>query len=262
VALDWLSRDEFLSDYWDYSPGQHVSIIQPTGGGKTVLINQLLRETMRQYGGDLPARVTIPKRKDPGQAAWNAALGLREVPTWPPPFYKKNRSYALWPRHIIGQPGEDPDEVLARDRAHVERQIRACAMDSFQTGNCLYIADDIHHQAVTLGMNNWFTEILTMGRSQGCGLWGGNQKPSGTREGSVTSFFYDQPTHLFLGYDGDDRNRRRFGEIGGIDPRFVSETVLHLPVHQIGKNNISDLLYISKAGSDNRGGPAMCIVGP
>jgi hypothetical protein len=262
VALDWLPRQEFLRDYWDYRRGQHVALIEPTGGGKTRLLYQLLGRAMEQNPG-LDVRVTIPKRRDAGAAAWNAALGLREVGTWPPGprFGAKPAGYALWPRHLIGTPGDDPDKILAASRANIERQLKICAQDSYQKGDCIHVADDIYTQAVVHKMNPFFNEIWTMGGVMGCGLWGSEQKPTGTREGAVSSFFYNSPKHLFLGQDADERNRDRFGEIGGVDRQYVSNVVQGLQVRQFGDNAISDKLYISKA-QHGPYGPAMCIVGP
>lgn len=263
MALDHLSREEFLDDYWDYEPGEHIAQAQPTGGGKTRWGYQLLRATMRLWPA-LTYVVTIPKRKDEVAARWNAALGLRETPVWPPvpSLRRKPAGWALWPRHLTAAPGQDPDVILARDRAHIEKQLKACAIDLYQRGESVYVAADIYKQAVVLNMNQLFSEILSDGRSMKCGCWGENTKPSGTKEGAVTSFFWNQPTHYFFGKDTDKRNRDRFGEIGGVDPAYVSEIVQGLQVHRIGRNNISDLLYISKAGSDGHGGVAMCIIGP
>jgi hypothetical protein len=262
--LTRLSRDEFINDYFDYRPGQHVAFIEPTGGGKTRLKYQLLRQAMRQHP-QLAVRVTIPKRKDIEASAWNAALGLKETPGWPPPPRKlwesKPPGHAIWPLHYLGEPGDDPDTVLLKHRAHLESVMKAAALASFRDGDCIHDADDIYTQAVILNMNPMFSEILRDGRSAGCGLWGADQKPSGTREGSVTSHFYNAPSHLFLGADLDERNRDRFGEIGGVDRRFVSDTVQHLQVHVIDGHAISDKLYICKAAAGEYG-PAMAIIGP
>jgi hypothetical protein len=262
MALTRLSRNEFIEDYWDYRPGQHVAFIEPTGGGKTRFKYQLLAKAMEQQP-QLSVRVTIPKRRDGTAARLNEALGLRETPVWPPvpTFGRKPAGYALWPKHLNGAPGQDPDEVLAANRGHIEHELKACAQDSYQQGNCIHDADDIFVQAVILRMNEFFSEMLTNGRSMGCGLWGANQKPSGTKDGSVTSFFYNSPTWLFLGADNDERNRDRFGEIGGVDRKYVSSVVQNLEVHEINGNYISDKLVISKSGGGTHG-PAMCIVGP
>lgn len=262
--LDHLPRNVFLDEYFDYDGGQHLALIEPTGGGKTRLKYQLLKRAMEQ-NPHLRVKVTIPKRRVMEAPAWNAALGLKETGQWPPPrkrlWENPPAGYAVWPRHLLGRPDEDPDMVLARNREHIAKVMKAAAQDSYQVGNVIHDADDIYVQAVILGMNEFFSEMLTNGREMGCGLWGANQKPSGTREGSVTSFFYNSPSHLFLGTDLDERNRDRFGEIGGVDRKYVSTVVQDLQVHQFGKNAISDKLYICKAQAGPEG-PAMCIVGP
>jgi len=264
VSLIRLSRAEFLDGYWNYRRGQHVAMIEPTGGGKTRLKYQLLRQAMADDPG-IGVKVTIPKRRDAESASWNRALGLAETPVWPPaprpPWQRKPPGHAIWPKHLTARPGQDPMLILAADREHVGRQMKAAAMDSLQTGNVIHDCDDLYTQAVILGMNELFSEILRDGRSAKCGLWGADQKPSGTREGSVTSFFYNSPSWLFLGNDQDERNRDRFGEIGGVDRRYVSEVVKNLQVHEINGNAISDKLVISKA-SHGPEGPAMCILGP
>ena len=268
MALTYFPRSVFIEDIFDYDVGQHLALIEPTGGGKTRFKYQLLRQAMKLNPG-ARVKVTIPKRKVIEAPAWNAALGLRETPAWPPPkdpFWKgKPAGYAVWPKHLLGKPGEDPDMVLARNRAHIAAVMKAAAQDSYQEGNVIHDADDIYVQAVVLGMNDFFSEMLTNGRELGCGLWGANQKPSGTREGSVTSFFYNSPSHVFLGADNDERNRDRFGEIGGVDRKYVSEVVKRLKVHEFtdktGRHAISDKLYLCKAQSGPEG-PAMCIVGP
>lgn len=264
ARLDWFPRNVFLEQYWDYGPGEHVAQIEPTGGGKTRLKYQLLQRSMELNPG-LRVKATIPKRRDVESTRWNKALGLKETPDWPPPKTKfwetAPPGYAVWPKHLMGRPDEDPDMVLARNRAHIAAVMKAAAQDSYQDGNVIHDADDIYVQAVVLGLNDFFSEMLTNGRTVGCGLWGSNQKPSGTRDGSVTSFFYNSPSHLFLGMDLDERNRERFGEIGGVDRKYVSGVVQHLQVHQFGKHAISDKLYICKAQAGPEG-PAMCLVGP
>jgi hypothetical protein len=264
VPLSYFPRNVFIDDIWDYHVGQHVVFIEPTGGGKTRFIYQLLRTTMHLCPG-LRVKVTIPKRRDVEADRWNAALGLKTVADFPAPkphFWETPPAgYAVWPKHLLGAPDEDPDMVLARNRAHIMAVMKSAALDSYQVGNTIHVADDIYSQAVILGMNEFFSEMLVNGRSVGCGLWGANQKPSGTREGSVTSFFYNSPSHLLLGFDPVEQNRDRFGEIGGVDPKYVSNIVRHLRVHQFGPNAISDKLYICKAQPGPEG-PAMCIVGP
>jgi hypothetical protein len=265
MALTRLARNVWLDEYFTYRPGEHVALIEPTQGGKTRLMYQMLHRAMQQ-NPHLSTRVTIPKRRDRESGLWNNALGLKETPSWPPAKKKmwepEPPGYALWPRHLVSGPDDDPEKTLLADRAHVRHELMACAKDSYEDGDAIHVADDIHNQATILEMNMFFEEMLTMGGAMGCGLWGANQKPSGSNVGGgITSFFYNSPTHLVIGKDSDERNRKRFGEIGGVDPKYVAAVVQNLQVHHIDGHNISDKLYISKAGSSEYG-PAMCIVGP
>jgi hypothetical protein len=57
---------------------------------------------------------------------------------------------------------------------------------------------------------------------------------------------YSQAQHLFLHNDPDERARKRFDEIGGVDPKVVRNTISKLDKHE--------WLYI------RRDGPVMAIV--
>jgi hypothetical protein len=233
------------------------------------MMYQLLKRSI-ELNPNLRVKVTIPKRVVFDAPAYNKALGLKETATWPPPprrFWEPEPAgYAVWPKHLLGGQNENPDMVLARNREHIEQIMKAAALDSLEKGDVIHVADDIYVQAVLLDMNEFFSEMLTDGRELGCGLWGANQKPSGTRQGGVTTFFYNSPSHLFLGYDPVESNREQFGNIGGVDPGYVSHVVSNLQVRTFrdarGRQHaISDKLYISKAQPGPEG-PAMCIVGP
>src|SRR5271168_1785533 len=117
MALDWLPRRVFVEEYFEYEAGEHLALIEPTGGGKTRLKYQLLKKAMELNPG-LRVKVTIPKRVVIEAPAWNRALGLKETPVWPPPKRRlwdpRPAGYAVWPKHLLGTPDEDPDMVLER----------------------------------------------------------------------------------------------------------------------------------------------------
>lgn len=77
----------------------------------------------------------------------------------------------------------------------------------------------------------------------GCGLWGGTQRPAW-----VPQWAYSMADHLFIAYDSDDRARRRYGEIGGVDSQLVRDIVADLPEYH--------WLYIRRRPL------AMCVIGP
>src|SRR6185437_4427871 len=49
MSLLELDRAEWLDSYFHYNSGEHVVIVEPTGGGKTFLAYQMLGEVMRRY---------------------------------------------------------------------------------------------------------------------------------------------------------------------------------------------------------------------
>lgn len=247
-----LSREEFLQDYFDYRPGEHVSLIAPTQRGKTHLSYQLLQAAMRQQPG-LDVVSLMPKPNSPATHRWAEALNLRETPDWPPRkklFSEQPDGYVMWPRHRADLPA-------AENRAQLAAKFRKCLSSLYWRGSCIVFADDVFLLAVLMGLNPELEEFWTAGGEGGAGIWCANQKPSGTLgSGSVSSFSYNAPSHLFLGKDTDDRNVKRFSEIGGVDPRQVAGIVRDLRLWQIGDKSISEQLYIDKRG------PYMALIGP
>lgn len=246
-----LPRDEFLNEYWDYRPGEHVSFIEPTQQGKTYLCYQLLGKTIEQQP-QLQTVSLMPKPRDPATVYWRDQLGLREIQGWPPsrwPWQDEPPGYVLWPHHI-------PDNEEA-NRDHLSSVFRRCLHQQYWQGDSITVADDVYLHAVLYGLNPELERHWTAGAGGGAGLWSTNQKPSGTLGGgSVSSFSYNAPTHLFLGKDRDERNIQRFSEIGGVDPKQVAAIVRELRMYRIGDHSVSEKLYIDKRG------PYLCVIGP
>lgn len=247
-----MNRDEFFADYWDYRPGEHVSLIYPTRRGKSHLAYQLLDHAMRQ-NPDLNVVSLMPKPSDPATQMWAEKLELKEVSDWPPKknfWEKKPRGYVLWPKHY-------PNMTAEEDREQVADKLRKVLHQQYWKGDSITFADDVHLLAVLMKLNPELEQYWTAGGSNNAGLFSANQKPSGTQSGgSVSSFSYNAPSHLFLGRDTDHRNIRRFGEIGGVEPEHVEDIVRHLELRHIDGNSISDVLYIDKRI------PAMCVLTP
>lgn len=247
-----LDRQEFLDHYFDYRPGEHLSLIAPTQRGKTHLSYQLLQSAMRQ-NPDLDVISLMPKPNSPATSKWARALNLREVDDWPPRkklFADEPDGYVLWPKHRKDLPA-------AENRLQVAGKMRKALSALYWKGNAICFADDVFVMAVLMGLNPELEEWWTAGGEGGSGLWSANQKPSGTLgSGSVSSFSYNSPSHLFLGKDTDERNVKRFSEIGGVDPREVADLVRNLRLYKIGGKSISEQLYVDKRG------PYMALIGP
>jgi hypothetical protein len=229
-------RETFLTQVWDYHPGDHVTTMAPTTGGKTHLMYQLLGVSATP---ELPAVVMVMKPRDKATAQWTKRLGFETVRDWPPPVTKslfrdkKVRGWSVWPRHVF-----DPDLDDPRHRALFRKVI----LDSYKKGNRILFADETYSLENELGLSTELRTVWTKGAAMGCGMWAATQRPA-----HISRWAY-QAHHLFLGGEPDEDTQRRLSEIGAaVDPGKVRWL---LP--RLGK---WEFLYI------NRDEKAMCIVG-
>jgi energy-coupling factor transporter ATP-binding protein EcfA2 len=253
MSLLQLDRAEWLDSYFEYNGGEHLVIVEPTGGGKTHLMYQMLQAVMREHP-ELAPMAFMPKASDPSTAQWARALNLRETPEYPPVrklFQSKPAGHVLWPKHRMDL---GPD---AR-REEVGKVLRAGLDGQYKRGNSISLIDDAHSSATMMGLNSYIEEILVNGRAGGAAAWLALQKPSGTvNSGGITSFAYSSPTHYLFGKDTEARNLKRLTEIGGgIDPAKVESIVRNLRLYRIGPHTVSQKLYIDKRG------PYMALIGP
>lgn len=212
-------RDTFVRDVWHYQPGEHVSFIAPTKGGKTTLAYQLLHVTATK---EVPAIVLVMKPRDDTIDAFTRRTKFRIVHDWPPPPSVmrpgKQPGYVLWPRFTEDLDGDDEAHALIFRRA---------LRKSYLKGERILFADEIFSLQNEYGLRRDLERIWTKGRSMETGLWGATQMPA-----FVSGHMYSQAEHLFLGHDPDARRRERFGEIGGMDPKQIEAIVAQLPRFQ------------------------------
>lgn len=191
-----------------------------------------------------PPTMLVAKPKDRVVAQGLVDAGYQEIGGWPPPWRPPWKDppagYGLWPRHLT-------TVAPAVNDTHLARTFRRALHSQFWQGNSITVADEAYHLCGVLDLSPELTRHWTQGGGMGAGLWSATQKPSGTQQGAIPSFMYSSPTHTFLGRDPDERNRKRFGEIGGVSPKLVESAVMSLRKYE--------WLYI------HRDGPTMCIVG-
>lgn len=209
-------RDVFLSSFWHYEAGQHVTILGRNNSGKTYLAYQLIDRTATAR---LPALILVMKPRDATAARYARELDMPRTTHWPQPpnpFARSRRGWTLWPRHTF-----DPDI----DDPMLRSLFRTALLDSYKHGDRIVFADEVVGLQQELNLKRELETIWMRGRSMGCGLWAASQ-----RAANMSYHGYSAPEHLFVAYEPDKMSRDRFDEIGGIADRgLVSAVVLRLP---------------------------------
>lgn len=243
MPIATLSREEFLSDKFDYNAGEDIALFGTTGSGKTVLAHQLAGVALAQNPN---LRYTVFQPKDSDQSTMEAAanLGLRVSGEYP--FRKKlfqpvPRGHVFWPPHVK----TDTDA----DIEYVSKEMKNALNAEYWKGNVLAYVDDAF---LVEGKYKAATEVeqyLIAGRSSGAGVCFAMQAPKGSVRAGVSSFHYSQPIHMFFARENVQANRERYGEISmGIDPRTIEDIVGNLKTYRIGKGNVSEWLYLDRRG--------------
>jgi hypothetical protein len=220
-----------------------------------------------------PPVALVIKAVDPTPAMWGKKLGWKEIHQWPPParmpWQPEPPGYNLWPKHDLSM---RPD-ALEKTQAAQEREFKKLFLSARKGGQPI-IAGELYGLLAELNLRNLLVEGVSRGSSARSPIWYDTQRPSGTQGISMPGQFLNCPTHLFLGYDPVEQNRKRFSEIGGINSQLVMDTVAgcssscppdcasHIRVVPTrtpnGVKPISELLYINKNGP--RGG-YLAIIG-
>lgn len=238
-SVEVIPRGEFLAEFKrDYQAGQHLTMIGPTQRGKTTLCLQCLKQVISPQ-----LKCVILAGKPPGRDGKMAEapemLNLRVVEEWPPMPSIRDRSrngYMLRPHQGL--------KDLVADENNIRTQFRKAMMANYASKKqIITVVDEAHHVQNDLGLKREYEAPLMRGAPI-------DAEWSLIQRGRYMSYLaYDAPEHLFVFYDPDVSNVKRYAEMGGIDPKEVQYLAQGLKTYTIKTGQtISECLYIRRAG--------------
>jgi energy-coupling factor transporter ATP-binding protein EcfA2 len=213
---------------WRWHAGEHVTVIGPTGTGKTTVMRAILPKRF-EAGGSVC--VVGTKTRDATLKAWAHEDELTRVKSWPP----------TWPGWWWNRPAGDEwkQRVMLWPKLHTVEDIAAMgptvhrAMgEMFVAGNWCVVADEMWYWCEEMGLAHDLKTWWSQGRSAGLTVVGSTQRPT-----NIPLLAYSSATHLFFFNDNDEEDLKRISGLGGLPSAKIRGMVAALPFH--------DVLYVN-----------------
>lgn len=211
VDVRWPNFKRYFYGTWNQ--GQHVSLIGPTGQGKTTLALQLLPR--REYVVVLGTKVKDTTLQKLVKKNKRDSEGYTRIEKWED--RRLHNRLLLWPRM-----GHEKDIAVQR------REFSKALNHIYREGNwCVYV-DEARYFTDMLSMKRLMVLFWTQGRSNGISFVTGTQRPAW-----VPTEIYDQADHIFFYGDNDEKNLKRIGGVGYLNSKEIQLAVAALERYQV-----------------------------
>jgi hypothetical protein len=243
TLVEIIPRKEFVREFGaDYVPGQHVSLFGPTGRGKSRLCFQLLGQCINPDHQVISLHGKIQGR-DPVVGAAAKKYNLRVVPTLPSHtrqrLDRKRRfnGYIVVPLEKPGDPDEETRKLHDAFKSAIHQNYRTTGR------NTITHINEAHQIQQELKLKTDVEAPLMRGGPDNA-VWNEAQR------GRYLSYHtYSAPEHIFVFYDDDSDNRRRYSDFGCADPEEIFWITSHLKTKRVADGRtISQCLYIRRGG--------------
>lgn len=211
---------QFLAE-WKWREGEHITIIGPTGSGKTLLTRLLLRRA------PIPWVVVMGvKRRDKELYQAYEKEGYELVRRFDP----EPPDDADWMRVLFIPQSEKPGDEGLQARG---RSFKRALNDVDEVGHWVVVADDVIVMTREMGLDRTFRVLWIEGRSAGISIVASAQEPV-----NLPPMAYGQASHLFIFKNPDMYRVRRLGELTGFNREVAFAAIPQLAPHEF--------LYIHK----------------
>lgn len=202
--------DRFLAEL-QFNQGEHVTIVGPTGSGKTVLAMQLL--AFRDYC------VAMGTKRDDRELYGELRRRGFEFTTEFEPEPEDGET------HVIFRP---PLRAPTADAIAAQREaFRMCLTEVYLAGGWAVYTDELPYMIDNLKLTTEYETLLLQGRSAGITLLSATQEPVG-----VPLAFFGMATHLFLFVNPDRQRVQRMAEFTGQFRPVAEYTIPRLPDYE------------------------------
>jgi energy-coupling factor transporter ATP-binding protein EcfA2 len=244
VLVETISRRDFLYEFRrDYARGQHVTLIGPTGRGKSTLayecLNQVISPDMQVTS--LHGKI---KGRDPVVNRAARRLNLRvvdELPDQPRRWVDRKRKF----NGYLMVPLTKPGKTIADENALLRERFGAAIHHNYKIVDWPTIThiNETHQTQVELKLKELCEAPLMRGGPD-------NAEWNEIQRGRYVSYHcYGAPEHMFVFYDDDRDNRKRYADFGVADPAVIEYICSGLKTARARDGRtISQCLYMRRSG--------------